>query len=62
MLKKSFVFMTLLAASLTGIGGAAYHQPEVAIAQPQPQQQPLQPPHSPQQGQLQSPNTAAPPF
>jgi hypothetical protein len=45
MLKKSFVFMMLLAASLIGIGSAAYHQPEVAIAQPQPQ----------------SPNTAAPP-
>jgi hypothetical protein len=44
--KKSFVFMMLLAASLIGIGSAAYHQPEVAIAQPQPPQ---------------SPNTAAPP-
>lgn len=67
--------MMLLAASLVGIGSATNHQPEVAIAQPQPQQpqqspvqpqqpqqppvQPLQPQQSPQQ--LQSPNTAAPP-
>src|SRR5919107_5353541 len=57
MLRKSFVFMMLLAASLIGIGSAAHHQPEVAIAQPQP----LQPQQSPQQGQLQSPNTAASP-
>ena len=47
------VFMMLLAASLIGIGSAAHHQPEVAIAQTQPQQ-PLQPQQSPQQGQLQS--------
>jgi hypothetical protein len=60
MLRKSFVFMMLLAASLIGIGSATHHQPEVAIAQPQPQQ-PLQPQQSPQQGQLQSPNTAASP-
>jgi hypothetical protein len=46
--------MMLLAASLIGIGSATYHQPEVAIAQPQ------QPQQSPQQGQLQSPNTAPP--
>ena len=51
MLKKSFVFMMLLAASLIGISSAAHYQPEVATAQPQPQQ-------SPQQGQLQSPSTA----
>ena len=57
MLRKSFVFMMLLAASLIGIGSAANHQPEVAVTQPQPQQ-PLQ---SPQQGQIQSPNTAASP-
>jgi hypothetical protein len=55
--KKSFVLMMLLAASLIGIS-ATNHQPEVAIAQPQPQQ-PQQPQQSPQQ--LQSPNTAAPP-
>ena len=58
MLKKSFVFLMLLAASLIGIGSAAHHQPEVAIAQPQQQQPPQQ---SPQQGQIQSPNTAASP-
>jgi hypothetical protein len=34
MLKKSFVFMMLLAASLIGISSAIYHQPEVATAQP----------------------------
>src|SRR5918998_1757770 len=51
MLKKSFVFMMLLAASLIGISSAINYQPEVTIAQPQPQQ-------SPQQGQLQSPSTA----
>ena len=56
MLRKSFVLMMLLAASLIGISGATNHQPEVAIAQPQPQQ-PQQPP---QQGQIQSPNTAPP--
>ena len=61
MLRKSFVFMMLLAASLIGTSSAAHHQPEVAIAQPQPLQQPLQPQQSPQQGQLQSPNTAASP-
>jgi hypothetical protein len=60
MLKKSFVFMMLLAASLIGISTAAYHQLEVTIAQPQqpsgsPQQQQQQ-----QQQQLQSPNTAPP--
>lgn len=44
----------LLAASLIVISSAAHHQPEVAIAQPQQPQQP------PQQGQLQSPNTAPP--
>jgi hypothetical protein len=49
--RKSFVFMMLLAASLIGIGSAANYQPEVAVAQPQ----------SPEQDQLQSPNTAAPP-
>jgi hypothetical protein len=43
-MSKSFVFMMLLAASLIGISGAAYHQPEVAIAQPQQQQQQLQSP------------------
>jgi hypothetical protein len=51
MLKKSFVFMMLLVASLITISGAAYHQMDVAKAQPQPQQpqqQPLQ-----QQGQIQ---------
>jgi hypothetical protein len=53
MLRKSFVFMMLLAASLIGISSVIHHQPEVAIAQPQPQQ--------PQQGQLQSPSTAASP-
>jgi hypothetical protein len=48
------------AASLIGIiSSAVYHQPEVTTAQPQPQQ-PLQPQQSPQQGQLQSPNTAPP--
>jgi hypothetical protein len=52
MLKKSFVLMMLLAASLIGISSAAQHQLEVATAQPQPQ--------SPQQGQIQSPNTAPP--
>jgi hypothetical protein len=54
MLNKSSIFMMLLivAASLIGIGSAAYHQPpEVAVSQPQ--QQPQQ-----QQPQLQSPNTA----
>jgi hypothetical protein len=51
MLRKSFVFVMLLAASLIGIGSAANHQSEVAVTQPQ----------SPQQGQLQSPNTAASP-
>ncbi|HEU4824375.1 MAG TPA: hypothetical protein VFS97_13200 [Nitrososphaeraceae archaeon] len=56
MLRKSLVFMMLLAASLIGISSAAHYQPEVAIAQPQPQQ----PQQSPQQGQLQSPNTASP--
>jgi hypothetical protein len=55
MLRKSLVFMMLLAASLIGIGSAAHHQPEVATAQPQPQQ----PQQSPQQGQIQSPNTAS---
>jgi hypothetical protein len=50
MLKKSFVFMMLLAASLIGISSAAHHQPEVAIAQPQTPQQ--------QQPQVQSPNIA----
>ena len=35
MLKKSFVFMMLLAASMIGISTAIYHQPEVATAQPQ---------------------------
>jgi hypothetical protein len=59
MFRKSLVFMMLLASSLIGISSAAHHQPEVAIAQPQPQQ-PLQPQQSPQQGQLQSPNTASP--
>jgi hypothetical protein len=54
MLRKSFVFVMLLAASLIGIGSVANHQPEVAVTQPQP-------PQSPQQGQLQSPNTAASP-
>jgi TolA-binding protein len=53
--KKSFVLMMLLASSLIGISSATNHQPEVAIAQPQP-------PQSPQQGQLQSPNTASPTF
>ena len=59
MLRKSFVFMMLLAASLIGIGSAIHHQLDVTIAQPQPQQ-PLQPQQSPQQQQqqLQSPNTA----
>jgi hypothetical protein len=56
MLKKSFVFMMLLAASLIGIGSAVHHQPEVSKAQPQPQQ----PQQSPQQGQIQSPSTAPP--
>jgi hypothetical protein len=56
MLKKSFVFMMLLAASLIGISSAIHHQPETSIAQPQqsagsPQQQ---------QQQIQSPNTAPP--
>ena len=51
MLKYSFVFMMLLAASLIGISSVAHHQPEVAKAQPQPQQQ---------QQQLQSPSTAPP--
>ncbi len=55
MLKKPFVFLMLLGASLIVISSAAHHQPEVATAQPQ--QQPQQ---SPQQGQLQSPNTAPP--
>jgi hypothetical protein len=54
MLRKSFVFVMLLAASLIGIGSVANHQTEVAVTQPQP-------PQSPQQGQLQSPNTAASP-
>jgi hypothetical protein len=44
MQKKSLVFMMLLAASLIGIGSAINYQPEVTIAQPQPQ----------------SPNTAPP--
>jgi hypothetical protein len=48
--KKSFTFMMLLAASLIGIGSAAHHQSETAIAQPQSQQ-----------GQIQSPNTAGSP-
>jgi hypothetical protein len=53
MLKKSFVIVMLLAASLIGIGSAAYHQlPEVTTAQPQPQQQ--------QQPQSQSPSNAPP--
>jgi hypothetical protein len=53
MLKKSFVFMMLLAASLIGISSATYHQPEVASGQPQAPQQQQQP-----QPQAQSPNTA----
>jgi hypothetical protein len=59
MLRKSSMFMMVLlvAASLVGISSAVYHQPEVASAQPQPQQ----PQQSPQQGQLQSPSTAASP-
>jgi hypothetical protein len=57
MLKKSFVFMMLLAASLIGIGSAIHHQPETSIGQPQ--QSPAQPlqPQQPQQ-QAQSPSTA----
>ena len=56
MLKKSFVIVMLLAASLIGICSTIHHQLEVTIAQPQqsagsPQQQ---------QQQLQSPNTAPP--
>jgi hypothetical protein len=35
MLKKSFVFMMLLAASMIGISTAIHRQPEVATAQPQ---------------------------
>jgi hypothetical protein len=50
MLKKSFVFMMLLAASLIGISSAAHHQPEVASGQPQTPQQ--------QQPQVQSPSNA----
>ena len=50
MSEKSFVFMMLLAASLIGISSAAHHQPEVTVGQPQ----------TPQQQQLQSPNTAPP--
>jgi hypothetical protein len=46
MLKKSFVIVMLLAASLIGIGSAIHHQLEVTTAQPQ--------------QQLQSPNTAPP--
>ena len=59
MLDKSSIFMMLLivAASLIGIGSAAYHQPEVAVTQPQTPQPPQQ---LPQQGQIQSPNTAPP--
>jgi hypothetical protein len=49
MFKKSFVIVMLLVASLIGIGSAANYQPEVTIAQPQPQT-PQQ-----QQPQLQSP-------
>ncbi len=43
MIKKSFVFIMLLAASLIGISSAAYHRPEIAVGQPQQQQQ-QQPP------------------
>jgi hypothetical protein len=50
MLRKSFVFMMLLAASLIGIG--SIYKPANVETQPQPQQ-PQQ-----QQPQLQSPNTA----
>jgi hypothetical protein len=53
MLKKTFVIVMLLAASLIGIGSAIHHQPEVTVGQPQPQQ-------PQQQQQLQSPNTAPP--
>ena len=36
MLRKSFILMMLLAASLIGIGSATNHQLEVTTAQPQP--------------------------
>jgi hypothetical protein len=46
MLKKSFVFMMLIAASLIGVSSIMTGQPQISIAQPQPQ---------PQQQQIQSP-------
>ena len=46
--KKSFILMMLLAASLIGIGSATNHQPEVAIAQPQPPSLGKRSPASPQ--------------
>jgi hypothetical protein len=38
MLKKCSIFMMLLAASLIGMGSATYIQPQVQVAQGQPQQ------------------------
>src|SRR5919109_5370698 len=63
MLTKYSVLMMLIIviASLVGIGSSIYKPTNVETQPQQSPTQPLQPQQSPQQGQIQSPNTAAPP-